>query len=482
MRRTLVVLLAPLLLLLTTPSPASAAAGDLGHDVSHPQCGGTAPAGGSFLVVGVNGGLPWSANPCLATQVGWAGANPWQLYVNTADRGPESPYWPTGGTGYCATSGTFSAGCAYEYGRRGAQDAVATAVAALGQTATARTWWLDVELGNSWNGTGVVNAAAVQGFADALRQAGVPEVGVYSTAYQWQQITGGYSRATAASYRAQWPAGMAKSPLEDGPVWLAGALDLPDAQAKCGATSFTGGERLLVQYVADELDHDYQCRNPDQVAPTTSTTGPASRVTLGATTRVSWSSADTGGAGWASQDVRWTSASSTSGFGSWQAPVSTQRLLTTSRDLPRPSLGWTTCFATRARDAAGNLSGWTPSRCTTTPLDDRALTASTGWTRASSSGWLQGTSTVTTRLGATLRVLDRQASRLHLVAQRCSSCGKVAVYVNGVRLADVNLYATTSYRAVIALPTFSLRTADVTIKVLTSGRTVRVDGLASSRA
>jgi hypothetical protein len=466
-------------LLLSTPSPASAAAGDVGYDVSYPQCDAAAPTGGAFLVVGVNGGLPWSSNPCLPQQVGWAGPNPWQLYVNTADRGPESPYWPAAGTGYC-TSGGFDAGCAYEYGRSGATDAMTRAVGALGEAARARTWWLDVEIGNSWNGTGSVNTAALQGFADALRQAGVPEVGVYSTGYQWGEITGGYTRANSASYRAGWPVGMAKYPLEDGPVWLAGATSLANAQAKCGDVSFTGGERLLVQWMST-YDVDYRCADPDRIAPTATTTGPVSRVTLASTVRVTWGGSDSG-SGLASHDLRWTRAASNGTFGAWQAPTSTQRLLTRYRDLARAPLGYTTCFATRARDAAGNVSAWTPSRCSAVPLDDRALTASSSWSRATTSGWLQGTSTVTTRYGATLKRTGLQTKRLHLVARRCSTCGKVAVYVGGSLLTTVNLYASTSSRAVIALPTIRLRTTTVTLKVVSSGKTVRIDGLASSRA
>ena len=60
-----------------------------------------------------------------------------------------------------------------------------------------RTWWLDVETVNSWNGDGIANAADLQGVVDLLRSKGVARVGLYSTAYQWRAITGGYTASSA---------------------------------------------------------------------------------------------------------------------------------------------------------------------------------------------------------------------------------------------------------------------------------------------
>ena len=480
-------LLAPALVL-AVPSPASAAVGEVGYDVSYPNCGQTLPTDGGFAIVGVNNGLPFSSNPCFATQVAWAQAKgEWALYANTANPGTASGNWPAAGTGFCTTGG-LDAGCAYEYGRKAAADAVSRAVTALGSAATSVTWWLDVEgarapvdYGNSWEDSGVVNAADLQGFVDGLRQAGVPEVGVYSTKLQWDDITyPGYRRATSASYRTQWPVGMAAFPLEDGPVWLAGATSLENAQAKCADASFTGGERLLVQFKLT-FDNDYQCADPDVVAPTAVTTGPASLVSTASTIRVSWTGTDSGGSGLASYDLRTTRAPSDGSFGAWSEPLSMQRLLTTYKDVSRPAEGWTACFTSRTRDAAGNLSAWASAmRCTAVPLDDRRFAASTGWTRGTTSGWFNGTSTSTTRYGATLSRANLVTKRLHLLALRCPSCGKVGVYVGGKLVGTVSLASSTTSRVTVALPTFSLTRATVTLKVLTSGKLVRVDGLATS--
>jgi hypothetical protein len=46
----------------------------------------------------------------------------------------------------------------------------------------------------------VANTAVLQGMYDYLRSHGVTRVGLYSTGYRWQQITGGYIASTAAAY------------------------------------------------------------------------------------------------------------------------------------------------------------------------------------------------------------------------------------------------------------------------------------------
>jgi hypothetical protein len=116
------------------------------------------------------------------------------------------------------------------------------------------------------------------------------------------------------------------------------------------------------------------------------------------------------------------------------------------------------------------------------PLDDRALAASTGWYRGTANGWYGGTFTSTTAYGATLTRTGAVTSRLHLLAMRCSTCGLVGVYVGSTLVQKVSLYASSTSVATIPLPVFSLRSGTVTVKVLSSGRTVRVDGLATSRA
>jgi hypothetical protein len=479
--------------LVWSAQPAGATAGDLGHDVSYLQCSKPLPTSGVFGIVGVTVSKPFSLNSCLASEAAWAAATGQpMLYTNTANPGPSSGNWSKQPVGRCTTVSTNNAGCAYEYGRKAAADALAKAVATVTAFDPKKvTWWLDVEgsrtagqAGNSWTGTGVVNAADIQGFVDGLRAGGVPEVGVYSTGYQWNDITGGYTRTNSASYRKAW--GFAGAyPIEDGPVWFAGVGTLDEAKSRCaGTSSFTGGQRLLAQYLSHEVngdfDGDVRCADPDKVAPTASLTAPTSRVTQAYSFGAAWSGADSGGSGLATFDVATKRvASNGTAFSGWSYPY--LRSTTRSASLSATGQGWTTCVTARSRDAAGNVSPWVPTRCTAVPLDDRLLAAGSGWTRASASGWFLSSYSVTTRQYATLVRTGLVTSRLYLIAQRCSTCGKVGVYLGGTLLTTVDLRASSSYRAVIALPRFSLRTTKVTLKVLTSGKPVRIDGLVSSR-
>jgi hypothetical protein len=264
--RALLITALGLLTAIATVTPAAAAEGDApGHDVSHPQCGRELPTGGTFGIVGLNEGRPFSTNPCLTDQYGWAAGRPTAaaIYVNTSNPAPSSNYyWPRSGRkdpALCSDSGsTTDPGCAYNYGWHAAANSLATGKA-LGRGVLGHTWWLDVETTNTWNGDGVSNTAVLQGMYDYLRSHGVGSVGLYSTAYQWKRITGGYSAATAADYRAAWqPAVVPDFPLHDAPLWIATAASGGTAKARC-ATSFTGGPTTMVQFVKDGFDTNLTC-------------------------------------------------------------------------------------------------------------------------------------------------------------------------------------------------------------------------------
>jgi hypothetical protein len=148
----------------------------------------------------------------------------------------------------------------------------------------------------------------------------------------------------------------------------------------------------------------------------------------------------------------------------------------------RAAKGYTYCLSARARDRAGNVSGWTTPRCTAVALDDRSLTGSTGWTRGTGTGFYAGTVTTTTRNGAVLTRTGVQARRISLVATTCAGCGSVGVYWNGTLLKTITLSATsTTNRRLITIAAFgTTKTGTLTIKMLNTGR-ARIDGLATSR-
>jgi hypothetical protein len=220
-----------------------------GYDISYPQCGAAFPSKPAFGIVGVNKGIVFSANPCLAAQVTWAGGSKAQLYANTGNPGPNlSSHWPNGQQTprVCDAASPDTTTCAYDYGWNAANDSYADAAAAyaslkLSGSPTGATWWLDVETSNSWRTTTSLNVAALQGEAAALQAKGVTHVGVYSTAYQWGVITG-----STAAFSAD-------------PSWIAGASSEKNAQSPCTGPSFTGGRVALVQYPSGGFDADVAC-------------------------------------------------------------------------------------------------------------------------------------------------------------------------------------------------------------------------------
>lgn len=252
-------------------APASAATDDgqrhqimprrTGTDVSYPQCGHDLPAFAAFGVVGVDGGRVLRANPCLVDEISWAmttdDGQP-DYYLNSANPGPQlSSHWPRGQQEpeVCASEAPAddSDECAYDYGWNAAADswtrATAAADAAGARDPAGSDWWVDVETGNTWQALDVGSAvdgeahdtAALRGMVDYLHSRGVASVGIYSTAQQWDLITGGATLSAA-------------------PVWYAGGGTVLDALARCDPSwSFTGGSVRLSQYDADGVDGDYRC-------------------------------------------------------------------------------------------------------------------------------------------------------------------------------------------------------------------------------
>ena len=244
------------LMLIALPAEAATSAGP-GNDVSWPQCGKPLPNGQTFGIVGVNNGLANNTNPCLKTQLTWAGTSKGgtgqplvALYVNTGNPGKAASWWPTsnsyGGTtvanpyGQC-TSGAYDEACSYMYGYAKAYDD-ATIRGITGPASY--MWWLDVETGNSWSTDTGANRADLEGMVAFFASIGA-KTGLYSTRMQFGQIAGTVP-SSSNLYRL--------------PSWLAGARSLTGAKRSCSDAPLTGGgEVTLTQYVSGSLDYDHSC-------------------------------------------------------------------------------------------------------------------------------------------------------------------------------------------------------------------------------
>lgn len=249
--------------------PASGAGNKslLGIDISYPQCGKTVPKTQAFGVVGVNGGLATTTNPCLKDQLIWAskslGGTPQekiQLYVNTANPGGlNTPSWPTSNTPnnpYGLCDGSDSIACAWQYGwNRASEDITDRFVPAAKQAGVSAspstyTWWLDVETMNTWKPPTSSfntrsNATVLEGMTSHFQSVG-GRVGLYSTAYQWSQIVGDSVSGG--------------SNLIGLKNWRPGGANLSTAKQACAAAPLTSnGKVVMTQFVSKNLDYDYSC-------------------------------------------------------------------------------------------------------------------------------------------------------------------------------------------------------------------------------
>jgi hypothetical protein len=272
--------------------PGAPASGGGGWDVAQGQCSvtglaGDFPEGSGFVVVGVNDGTTFSANPCLGTGQGvraseliWAqrqGAA--EFYALDSDRGAGSPHWP-GRVGNPALpracAGTSAdLGCSYDYGFAAGSYDLSQAVFAEEQLGTspglaelevaATPWWIDVETASSWlvdlpvrSGLSATaelagDRASLAGEVAALRAGDVVQVGVYSSHPWWATIMGGTGGEFAGL--PEWGEGVGTS--------------LANADLVCTLPGFAGGVFARAQWAPEvpDVDADIACPVAGYLAP-----------------------------------------------------------------------------------------------------------------------------------------------------------------------------------------------------------------------
>ncbi|WP_436702296.1 hypothetical protein [Nocardioides sp. BYT-33-1] len=113
-----------------------------------------------------------------------------------------------------------------------------------------------------------------------------------------------------------------------------------------------------------------------------------------------------------------------------------------------------------------------------TTVDDGALTRSAGWKRTRSPSYAGGTAVLSKRRGATLTLRRTTLSQVGVVVSACRRCGKVDVFVGRTRIGRISLQGAAAHQQLRLLPAFAVRTGKVRVVVASSGRPVRVDGLA----
>jgi hypothetical protein len=208
--------------------------GAYGSDVSNWQCSGPLPSGHTIGIVEVAGWSFGSVNPCLASEVAWAGSG-LELYTFVT--------YGTQASGPSICAGNVQC----NYGFEAAQHAYSQAKTAGIDADVA--WWLDVEAANgAWSSNPTDNAGVVRGAILGLQEEGLQDVGIYSNISEWKSVTGG---SNFSPFVPEWVAdwGINKPPFS--PFQY------------CSGYNFAKGPTWLVQYTngsnTNKFDDDYAC-------------------------------------------------------------------------------------------------------------------------------------------------------------------------------------------------------------------------------
>lgn len=205
-------------------------------DISWPNCASLPATSYRSAIIGVNGGLDFTYNPCLGREA--LAAEEISIYANTGN--PGFPRIRKLGNGPLKCSTKHDLTCyAFNYGYHAAQYSIMQADLAAVHSPV---WWLDVESVNSWTNSEVANREDIQGMIAALRQVVFlkPTIGIYTATNQWLALVGKWN----IKY----------------PLWLGtGSTSKLSASQDCSSQSITKGALLLTQYTKQSLDFDYSC-------------------------------------------------------------------------------------------------------------------------------------------------------------------------------------------------------------------------------
>ncbi|HSJ22587.1 MAG TPA: fibronectin type III domain-containing protein [Nocardioidaceae bacterium] len=219
--------------------------------------------------------------------------------------------------------------------------------------------------------------------------------------------------------------------------------------------------------------------------PGTDTTAPASSVTdvpkvlLGNALTLRVRAGDDRALAARPVDLRWRTAAAGERLDPWRRPAAWQEIQPGGVRVTKLAAGSTHCFSSRARDHVGNVSAWSPARCTSVAIDDRAMVRQGTWKNLKGSRWFRSTARSSSSVQATLDVGRARAETGWLVATTCPRCGRVQVYIDNGTFGSVNLGSDVRRdRQLLKLPWRMRMGGRVTLRPVANGKPVIVDGIA----
>jgi hypothetical protein len=208
-----------------------------------------------------------------------------------------------------------------------------------------------------------------------------------------------------------------------------------------------------------------------QPARTARITAPTSETLLASSVRVSWASTGVVRRYVVQRAVK-LPGRALGGYATWTSTALSSTVMTGAR------AGYGYCFRVQAVFGSG-ATAWSTPRCTTVPLDDRALVAGAGWVRATSRTAYLGTATTSRKANAALTLKVSRGSKLALVVTKQPGGGTLAVFVGTRRVALVSTAAAKVTSKSVVLIAVRTAGSPVVLRVYKAGtRGVIVDGIA----
>ncbi len=211
------------------------------------------------------------------------------------------------------------------------------------------------------------------------------------------------------------------------------------------------------------------------MVPTPSMTAPTAVFQKSRSIKVSWGAV----AAAASFNVEIRSAKFDGSLGSW-TPL--QSGVTGTSITANGKRGFTHCFHVQALDGTGAMSASSSQRCTAIPLDDRALTRKGAWKAGTGDAYYAGTYLRSSKEGAKLVLPGVHAKRIAIMVDKVSKGGTVQVWFKGTKVATINTAGSGKRVLVNVMTSSSVATGKLVIKVVSSGKSVFIDGVGISQA
>lgn len=303
-------------------------------------------------------------------------------------------------------------------------------------------------------------------YADPAEEPGLAGTGIASYDVRFQTAPKVGAAYGAWSYRSEWQATKSTSVLLN---YVGKGTDVcfqVRARDRAGQTSAWSGSR---------------CSSPDAAAPTLSSasSGPL-MVAAVSTSKVTFSYRISDNVGVKSYDVAYRYAAPGTLLGGYTYPAAWQGTTATSVSLS-VAPGAQVCFVVRARDAIGNVSGWSARRCSLVPVDDRSMVTSGSASRITSNLALGATVTRLNTAGTTVSKGGLWGDSLSLVVLKGPGQGSIEVTMARHVFGRYSLNAPTWRREIIPLRNLVFTNATLKVRSLTSAQ-VRIDAIGVQRS